>query len=30
MSWEVPLPEDFTELLAALKYDLEQSDEVEY
>ena len=30
MSWEVPLPEDFIELLAALKYDLEQSDDVEY
>jgi len=30
MSWEVPLPDDFTELLAALKYDLEQSDDVEY
>jgi len=30
MSWEVPLPDDFNELLAALKYDLEQSDDVEY
>lgn len=30
MSWEVELPEDFKELLVALKYDSDQSDEVEY
>jgi 23S rRNA pseudouridine1911/1915/1917 synthase len=30
VQWEVDLPEDFQELLAALHYDLEQSDEVEY
>jgi 23S rRNA pseudouridine1911/1915/1917 synthase len=30
MQWEVDLPEDFDDLLAALKYDSEHSDDVEY